>query len=168
MAESLTVQAQDLADSLTQMLNSSVCDNAELLVLELPDNRFFLGHQVTGGNIDGELIPVTEHPKHLFLRVNWRFGPNSTGEFLRTDWSQFGLFVWSPKTVPHPLIRLEVDAETDRDAWNVAHIQVHATSQLLGQVWGLQKIDRPRPLEALHIPVGGFQYDRALKTSSSF
>lgn len=164
---SLADQAEDLAASLTETLNSSVCDEADLKSVEAPDNRFFLGHKVSAKDLDGRLIPIIEHDEHLFLRVHWRFGPNSTGEFLRTEWSQFGLFVWSPKN-PHPLIRLEVDAESDPEAWNVAHIQIHATSQLLGQVWGLRKVDRPRRLESLHLPVGGFQYRPCLEDFLEF
>lgn len=164
---SLADQAQALAASLTETLNLSVCDGADLQSVEAPDSRFFLGHKVSARDLDGSLVPVIEFAERLFLRVHWRFGPNSTGEYLRTEWSQFGLFVWSPKA-PHPLFRLEVDAESDPEAWNVAHIQVHATSQLLGQVWGLRGVDRPRRLESLHLPVGGFQYRPCLEDFVEF
>ena len=70
--------------------------------------------------IRGELIPITDHPDHLFLRAHWRFSASTTGRYLRTEWSQFGLFVWTKKK-PITFIRLEVEATDNRDDWNVAH-----------------------------------------------
>jgi len=117
--------------------------------------------------IRGELIPITDHPDHLFLRAHWRFSASTTGRYLRTEWSQFGLFVWTKKK-PITFIRLEVEATDNRDDWNVAHLQVHAESRVLGQIWGIRQARNPRSLQDLHLPVGGFRYRPCLEDFIEF
>lgn len=164
-----------LARELTQVLNATVCDEARLDV-KTTGTRFFLGQISETPAEDspiesfrGDYIPITDHEDQLFLRAHWRFGPSSSGRYLKTEWSEFGLFVWTKtKNKPAPVIRLEVEATQNPDAWNVAHLQVHGESHALGQVWGARKERNPRSLQHLHLPVGGFRYRPCLEDFIEF
>jgi hypothetical protein len=171
---SLVDEAQRLANDLTDTLNGSICDNAHLEA-KTSGNRFFLGQMPETPPEDrpiealrGDFIPIAGHEDQLFLRAHWRFGASSSGRYLKTEWSEFGLFVWTKDpTNPAPVIRLEVDATRDPDAWHVAHLQVHGESHTLGQVWGARQ-EPPRALQDLHLPVGGFRYRPCLEDFIEF
>lgn len=117
--------------------------------------------------LKGDFVPIWGHEEHLAVLVRWRLGPSSNGQYLRTEWSQYGFYVWGRKSF-NPLIRLEVEAESDPDAWNVAHLQVTGVSSELGQVWGIRKVKDPKALQRLHLPVGGFRYRPCLEDFVEF
>jgi len=171
--EPLTAQAERFAAQLTNVLNLTVCDSALLRVAEAPDGRFFVGQipptatSPTLEALKGEPIPITGFESTLFIGANWRFGPSSTGHFLKTEWSQFGLFVPTRKA-HRPVFRLEVDVSGSQADWRLAHIQVHGESESLGEVWGYRQAKDPKSLPRLHLPVGGFRYRPCLEDFIEF
>lgn len=138
------------------------------------DEKLFLG-QLSGRTptsraieaVRGIPIPISGYEEELWLRAQWRFGPSSSHRYLRTEWSEFALLART-KDKPAPFVRLEVEARQDPDAWNVAHLQVHGESQVLGQIWGVTKARVPKQLSKLHLPVGGFQYRPCLEDFIEF
>lgn len=172
LPHSLEDQAEAFASEITQLLRSTVSDDAEIrsVRLEGPSKSFIVGnrlpenrteHEEAIRTLRGEPIPTGSG---IDLRANWRFVPNSSGQYLKTAWSQFGLYVNNA-----PFTRLEVDPskEGGHDAWLAAHIQVTGESGYLGFLLGSRGL-KLRRLQNLHLPVGGFRYRPCLEDFIEF
>lgn len=169
---SLTEQATSFAERMTRLVQSTCTDQAEIRAvhLELPIDTFIVGNRIPESpspireairTLRGERMP-TGVPT-VDLAANWRFVASSTGEWLKTDWSRFALWVDGS-----PFVRLEVDPNKGgHEVWLAAHIQVTAESVLLGYLLGLQEKKRRR-LDSLHLPVGGFRYRPCLEDFIEF
>jgi hypothetical protein len=48
----------------------------------------------------GDYITIDDL-REVSLRAHWRFGPSSTGEWIKVSWSQFGLYVVNPRAGGH-------------------------------------------------------------------
>lgn len=115
-------------------------------------------------HLQGERIEVPS-VRGLAISANWRFIPNSTGQWIKVDWSQFGLWCLNREGEYSPALRMEVDPR--KEGWARAHINVTGESMVLGHVFGLQ--GKPyRRLQQIPIPVGGFAYRPCLEDFLEF
>lgn len=157
---------------MTWLVQSTCTDEADMRAvhLELPVDTFIVGNRIPEKpsstseairTLRGERMPTAV--ASVEVAANWRFVPNSTGEWIKTAWSSFALWVDGS-----PFIRLEVDPDKGgHDVWLAAHLQVTAESLLLGYLLGLQGRKRRR-LDSLHLPVGGFRYRPCLEDFIEF
>lgn len=165
-------QAEAFAERMTTLVRSTFTEDADIRAvhLDLPVDTFLVGNRIppspsttaeTVRTLRGKRMP-TGVP-FVEIAANWRFVPSSTGEWLKTDWSGFALWVDDS-----PFIRLEVDPNKGgHDVWLAAHIQVTGESHFLGYLLGLQGKKRRR-LSSLHLPVGGFRYRPCLEDFIEF
>ncbi len=173
MPPPLADQAEVFAGEMTRLLAATISDNVEMQVVAVESSdeptRYVIGNRIGGEaqhpveQMRGEHIPIENCP-NLALRTSWVFVPSTSGEWIKVQWSQFGLFV-KHKSDWVPFVRLEVDPT--KDEWASAHYNITAESSLLGYIWG--RTDNPnRRLQSLHFPVGGFRFRPCLEDFLEF
>lgn len=174
-AGDLEGQATDFAGQMNELLRVTVTEKVAIRPcrIDLDDgSRFILvGNGVPDMapasalmQLRGDPIPVPE-VSGASITVWWRFIPNSTGEWIKVDWSQFALSLTNSKGKRSPLVRMEVDPA--KDGWARAHVNVTAESMLLGHIYGLRGLPYRR-VHQIHIPVGGYAYRPCLEDFLEF
>lgn len=157
---------------MTDLVKATVSDDVDMRVVAVVGDEgslFVIGSRIdTAGTnsvkqMVGDYITIDELPE-VALRAHWAFGPNTSGQWIKVLWSQFGIYVKS-KSDWAPFVRLEVDP--NKDEWAASHLNITGESTLLGYIWGRAGKPRRR-LQALHFPVGGFRFRPCLEDFLEF
>ena len=172
----LEEQAVEFAGQMTELLSTTVSPDVDIrpcqVTLSNGSLLFIVGNQVPAEppsesavkNLSGDPIPVPEI-EGLSVVASWKFGPNSTGEWIKVQWSRFGLYTTSSKGKLSPFLRMEVDP--DKEGWARAHVNVTAESMQLGHIYGRRGLPYKR-VHQIHIPVGGYAYRPCLEDFLEF
>jgi hypothetical protein len=144
------------------LLNGTVCTGVRITAV----THERLGFAVAGYKITRkQLIPTVGIPLTLgkkvprgYIGLSYRLRVDDQQRYLMVESSFMGLFL--DHDLKHPL--LHYDYERDKpDGYPEAHLQVCATSD----VWDSLGV---RPLERLHLPVGGRRYRPTLEDFVEF
>lgn len=168
-------QAEEFAGQMTELLAATVSPDADIRPcrVDLEDGHpmFIVGNRVPDAvsatamtKLKGDYIPVPG-VQGLYVLACWKFIPNSSGDWLKVNWSQFGLWVENSKGDKSPFLRLDVDPT--KEGWARAHINVTAESMLLGHIYGRQNKPYKR-VQQIHLPVGGYAYRPCLEDFLEF
>lgn len=171
----LDAQADEFAAEMSELLAATVSPDVAIRPcrVDLDDGSrlFIVGHGVPDEapvsavtQLKGDHIPVPG-VDGLSVLACWKFVPNSSGEWIKVEWSQFGLWVENSRGRRSPFVRMEVDPS--KEGWARAHVNVTAESMLLGHIYGRR--NRPyRRVQQIHIPVGGYAYRPCLEDFLEF
>jgi hypothetical protein len=176
--DSLADQAADFSTRLTELLNGTVTTGARITSALIPSKD----RRVSAVVAPGAAKAAPSLPKRpevplstartsrvrarapLWLRVSFRLVLDPEREWAAVHNSSFGLLVKGEP--PRPALRIEFDREKKAPR-AAAHVHVHGHSQDLGFAYGACG-KTPRPLEKLHIPVGGRRFRPCLEDFIEF
>jgi hypothetical protein len=149
----LLTEARKFADTLSQLLNATVCNGVRLSAVTTPKGDALVGHRLTKTNLT-PLKAFRLQKSCIFLALSYRLRADDEGDYLAVGSSFMGLF--ADELMEQTL--LHFDYERDKgDGYPEAHLQVAAESPAWRKVLETcdSDADRKRSLEHLHLPVGG-------------
>ncbi len=162
-------ESRGLADEFTNLLNRTICHGIRLtsvITAGRDRSRTVIGYQITKDRLDApECIPVTigGEPR-IWLGFSMRLEQDHEDKYLMVRQSVM-LLSSSPD---HKDALLHYDYERDKpDGYPDAHLQVCATSEAWERV-GVRADGSQRPLERLHLPVGGRRFRPTLEDVVEF
>jgi hypothetical protein len=158
----LSVECRDFADTLTAVLNRTVCNGVRMSRVEIANPPGFqIGYEIEKRDLTGRGIPLSlgRRPATLFIGLSYHLAPDEWGKHLMVTTSFMGLFTDSDMT--QALLHYDYERHK-RDGYPEAHLQVCAESaQWLS---ALAACGRPSTSpEKLHLPVGGRRYRPSLE-----
>ncbi len=159
----LRADGERFAGELSGLLNNTITHGIRLPCILSRDRQMaFVGYKISREELVSPVgIPVTlgAKPPVCYLGLSYRLVPDYRGEHLAVRSSFIGIFL-DPE-LDKPL--LHSDYERDKgDGYPEAHIQVCAESEVWNQICRRAGLD-PRPLERLHLPVGGRRFRPTLE-----
>jgi hypothetical protein len=148
-------KARDFADTLSGVLNGTVCRGVRLSPVLAPGGgTVWVGYNITKTELTGSAFPLGIPKSSIFCGLSYRLQPDDEDRFLMVASSFMGLFLDAEMETP----LLHFDYERDKgDGYPEAHLQVHAGSAAWDQAIAACPVesDRKRDLAHLHLPVGG-------------
>jgi hypothetical protein len=161
--------ARIFAHELNDLLNATVCDGPRLSCVVSPGrarSRAVIGYKISRDQLDlQECLPITvgSAPK-IWLGFSMRLERDHQDKYLMVRQSVMLLSV-SPNLTD---VLLHYDYERDKpDDYPDAHLQVCATSAAWEAV-GVRPDGSNRPLERMHLPVGGRRFRPTLEDIVEF
>ncbi len=163
----LREQAGRFAKELSGLLNSTVCHGVRVTSIISSPRRAVVGYKISKDDQDTtEGIPVTRSAKHptCYIGLSYRLGADDAGKYLMVTSSFIGLFA-DPDL---DQVLFHYDYERDKgDGYPEAHLQVCADSP----AWSViseRTGQTNRPLQKLHLPVGGRRFRPTLEDLIDF
>jgi hypothetical protein len=158
--------AREFADTLSQLLNGTVCNGVRLSAVTTPMGGAVVGYRLTKTNLTPRKA-FRLQSSCIFLGLSYRLRPDDEGQYLAVGSSFAGLFI--DELMEQTL--LHFDYERDKgDGYPEAHLQVAAESPAWRRVFETcdSDADRKRSLEHLHLPVGGRRFRPTLEDLIEF
>ena len=160
--------ARDFADTLSAVLNATVCNGVRVRAVLAPDGRAWLGYNIS----KTQLVPVSAFPlgtpkSGIYCGLSYRLQPDEEHRYLAVASSFMGLFL----DAGMEKLLLHFDYERDKgDGYPEAHLQVDAGSEAWDQAIAASPVasDRKRDLADLHLPVGGRRFRPTLEDLIEF
>lgn len=159
MISDLHSQASKLAQELTDTLNGTVTQHVRMRAVLRPRSTvgavFTVGHGLTNQNPTQPRpfpLSINLRKPRAWMNLSFQVRMDTENKFLTVHSSYCGIFIDEElkKCLCH------WDFERDKDRYPSAHVQVYGTSPALEAL--NEGDDRKRPLEKLHIPVGGKRF----------
>jgi hypothetical protein len=162
----LLAAARDFANTLSDLLNATVCNGVRINAILLPSGGAVVGYRLTKTNLSARKAFRLQR-SCIFLGLSYSLRPDDEHRYLAVDQSFMGLFLDEPmeETLLH------FDYERDKgDGYPEAHLQVAAESPAWRTVLEAcdSAADRKRSLEHLHLPVGGRRFRPTLEDLIEF
>lgn len=159
MTSDLPSQASRLAQELTDTLNGTVTQYVRMRAALRPHSTagavFTVGHGLTRQNpTQPKPFPLSISAKkpRAWMNLSFQVRMDTENKFLTVHSSYCGIF--TDEELKECLCHWDFEREKDR--YPSAHVQVYGTSPALESL--NEGDDRKRPLEKLHIPVGGKRF----------
>jgi hypothetical protein len=162
----LLTETRQFADTLSHLLNTTVCNGVRLSAVTTPKGDALVGHRLTKTNLT-PLKAFQLQKSCIFLGLSYRLRADDEGEYLAVGSSFIGLF--ADELMKQTL--LHFDYERDKgDGYPEAHLQIAAESPAWRKVLATcdSDADRKRSLEDLHLPVGGRRFRPTLEDLIEF
>ena len=163
----LREQAVQFGDSLSSLLNGTICTGIRVATVIRQSGTAVLGYKIGKENQDAtEGIPVTlgKRPPWCYLGLSFRLEPDEANQYLQVTSSFMGVFADSELD----RVLFHYDYERDKgDGYPEAHLQVCAQSTAWDAVCASAGLE-DRPLQKLHLPVGGRRYRPTLEDLVEF
>lgn len=156
---SLGAEAHRYADSLTNLLNSTVCDHARVRPVLRPDQvTAVVGTDPDGRTYRSKPVRLRTRPgAQCWLTITSRYYLDADG-YLTAQKSAY--IVSTGTDAEHTLFHY--DYERDKTDYTEAHIQVYASSEPFKRL--LTAVERPKDdVSKIHFPVGGRRFRPALE-----
>jgi hypothetical protein len=150
-------EAEAFADELSTLLNNTVTDGIRITaVTDKQGQQARIGYGIGPRNLaEPKMVPLTWSGKpKLYLGLLFRMAADDAGEYPMIRSSVMFL---TPDSDPDAQVLLHYDYERGKEGYPEAHLQVCATSDAWEQA-ALRYGPKGRPLERLHLPVGGRRY----------
>jgi hypothetical protein len=149
----LGAAAREFADTLSRLLNSTVCNGVRLSPILTSKEDALVGYRLTKKNLT-PLKAFQLQGSCIFLNLSYHLKPDDEGQYLAVASSFMGLFV--DESMSEPLLHFYYERDKG-DGYPEAHLQVVAESLAWQRVFETcdSSADRKRSLENLHLPVGG-------------
>ncbi len=164
----LRAEAAAFAGELSDLLNHTVTHGIRInAVTDRWGQQARIGYRLSPQDVgDPEMIPLTlGSPPKLYLGMLFRMAADDAGSYPMIRSSVMFL---SPDPDPGGRLLLHYDYERDKaDDYPEAHLQVCATSEAWEEVTRRYG-PRGRPLERLHLPVGGRRFRPAIEDLVEF
>ncbi len=150
-------QAAQFAGELSDLLNGTICHGVRVIAIVGPSGYANVGYKITRTVREtAEGIPLTlgDRPPACWLGLAFRLEPDDEGQYLTVNSSFMGIFTDAGLT--EALVHYDYE-RGKQDGYPEAHVQVCAGSDAwtgLCEQAGLG----PRPLQRLHLPVGGRRF----------
>lgn len=158
-----------LANEFTELLNATVCDGPRLSCVISPGrerSRAVIGYEIAKDQLDlQKCIPITtgSEPK-IWLGFSMRLEQDFEDKYLMVRQS---VMLLSTSADPGDTL-LHYDYERDKpDDYPDAHLQICATSEHWERI-GIRLDGSERPLERMHLPVGGRRFRPTLEDIIEF
>jgi hypothetical protein len=127
----LAAAAREFADTLSRLLNSTVCRGVRLSAIATSKEDALVGYRLTKKNLT-PLRAFQLQGSCIFLGLSYHLKPDDEGQYLAIGSSFMGLFV--DESMNEPL--LHFDYERDKgDGYPEAHLQVVAESSAWRRVF---------------------------------
>ncbi|MER7692867.1 hypothetical protein [Streptomyces sp. NPDC097610] len=159
MTSDLQGQASRFAQELTDILNGTITQHVRMRAALRPRSSagavFTVGHGLTKNNLtQPQPFPLSINLKkpRAWMNLSFQVRMDSEDRYLTVHSSYCGIFI-DPEL---KVCLCHWDYERDKDRYPSAHVQVYGTSPALDAL--NEGDDRKRPLEKLHIPVGGKRF----------
>jgi hypothetical protein len=159
LTSDLQGQASRFAQELTATLNGTITQHvrmrAALRTRSVAGAVFTVGHGLTKQNpTQPQPFPLSINLKkpRAWMNLSFQVRMDSEDRYLTVHSSYCGIFI-DPEL---KVCLCHWDFERDKDRYPSAHVQVYGTSPALEAL--NEGGDRKRPLEKLHIPVGGKRF----------
>ena len=179
-AERLGRLSEDFAANLTALVQSTVSRSGSFIVTPFAGGDQPAAWIFPVGSVPTKTRPIPldlaagdDEPCPLWLRAMFQVDLNDSQQYLRVQTSVFGLCI-NPET-NRCAIRIEYDRDKGSEPDGVpgdhrraaAHVQIHGVSSEVA--WAYGRLGKPpRPLEKLHIPVGGRRFRPSLEDFIEF
>lgn len=158
-------EAAEFADELSGLLNRTVSDGIRLSAVTDPEGQQArIGYGITATSLVPRVVPLAfRGTPHLYLGLLYRMGPDDAGKYpmIRSSVMYLSPDADGSRTLLH------YDYERDKDDYPEAHLQVCATSDAWQDVTRRYG-PKGRPLERLHLPVGGRRYRPSIEDLIEF
>jgi hypothetical protein len=158
----LLAEARQFADTLSGLLNATVCGGVRLRAVIRPTGDAMVGYKITKTDYTPQRA-FRLGTSGLFCGLSYRLQPDDEGDYLTVGSSFAGLF--GDERMVTPLLHFDYE-RGKADGYPEAHLQVDAASPTWETVLGRcdATSDRKRALKHLHLPVGGVGSGRLLRT----
>jgi hypothetical protein len=158
----LLAEARQFADTLSGLLNATVCGGVRLRAVIRPTGDAMVGYKITKTDYTPQRA-FRLGTSGLFCGLSYRLQPDDEGDYLTVGSSFAGLF--GDERMVTPLLHFDYE-RGKADGYPEAHLQVDAASPTWETVLGRcdAASDRKRALKHLHLPVGGVGSGRLLRT----
>jgi hypothetical protein len=151
-------EADALAGELSELLNHTVTDGIRITAItDKLGRQARVGYGCKPNDLGGfDMIPLTisRQPPRLYLGMLFKIAPDDAGRYPMVHSSVMFL---SPDDDPAGRVLLHYDYERGKDDYPEAHLQVCASSPAWQEATSRYG-PRGRPLERLHLPVGGRRF----------
>jgi len=147
----LLAAARDFANTLSDLLNATVCNGVRINAILLPSGGAVVGYRLTKTNLSTRKAFRLQR-SCIFLGLSYSLRPDDEHRYLAVDQSFMGLFL--DKGDGYPEAHLQVAAESP--AWRTVLEACDSAA------------DRKRSLEHLHLPVGGRRFRPTLEDLIEF
>ncbi|MEV8547235.1 hypothetical protein [Streptomyces sp. NBC_01261] len=169
MTSDLQGQASRFAQELTDILNGTITQHVRMRAVLRPRSSagavFTVGHGLTKTNVtQPQAFPLSINLRkpRAWMNLSFQVRMDSEDRYLTVHSSYCGIF-----TDPELKTCLcHWDYERGKDRYPSAHVQVYGTSPALEAL--NEGDDRKRPLEKLHIPVGGKRFRPCIEDAIEF
>jgi hypothetical protein len=171
LTSDLERQARAFAQELTKTLNSTICQHARIQAVLRPmagagPMLFTLGHGLSKSNpAQPKPFPLSVDRKNPRAWMDLSFQvrlDDDEQKYLTVQSSYCGIF--ADEKLENCLCHF--DYERDKEQYTSAHVQVHGTSPALKAL--KRDPDKKRPLDKLHIPVGGRRFRPSIEDIIEF
>jgi hypothetical protein len=162
----LLAEARKFADTLSGLLNATVCNGVRLRAVTRPNGDAMVGYKLTKTNYTPQRA-FRLGKSSLFCGLSYRLQPDAEGDYLTVGSSFLGLF--GDERMETPLLHFDYE-RAKADGYPEAHLQVHAASPTWDAVLERCDVtsDRKRSLKHLHLPVGGRRFRPTLEDLIEF
>ncbi|WP_326562554.1 hypothetical protein [Micromonospora sp. NBC_01796] len=152
-APDLGKQARKFAETLSELLNRTVCDNAKVVAVLHANEEVVVGTLLNRQELLSEPVRMRSRARfsRIWLDLSCRLFLNEEG-YLTVRTSYCGIYL-GPE---HEHTLLHYDYERDKEIYTEAHVQVDARHESLEQL--LRELGLRDRLRKLHLPVGGRRF----------
>ncbi len=150
-------QAGQFGDELSSLLNNTICTGVRMSTIMRPSGTAVVGYKITKENQDAtEGIPVTlgSRPASCYLGLSFRLEPDEAQKYLTVTSSFMGIFL--DQDLEQALLHYDYERNKTH-GYPEAHLQVCASSDAWASLCRAAGME-DRPLQRLHLPVGGRRY----------